>query len=127
MCIRDRFISSSLLAQGPAIKDGEWESTLSEEMNAVLDEQVKMLDAMAKSEPSMQNLKKQILESLEKARKPRSHYLSEEQAERGVISIFEEADKATQKSGAKGAACKHKIEWLEKKLALSAASVKTAV
>jgi len=108
------FISSSLLAQGPVIKDGEWEAVLSEEMTAAFDEQVKMLDAMAKSDPSMLKMKEQIIKTFAEAKKPKTHYLSEEQAERGVISIFEEADKATQNSGIEGAACKHEIEWLEK-------------
>lgn len=105
------FISSSLLAQGPVIKDGEWEAVFSAEMNATLDEQVKMLDAMAKTEPSMQVIKDKVLAALKKAKKPRTIRLSEEQAERGVISIFEQSDNATKK---KGVACKHEIEWLEK-------------
>lgn len=110
------FISFSLHAQGPWLKDGKWEAVFSEEMNNNFDEQIKMLDALAKSEPSMNKLKEQMLKSLAEARKPKIHYLSEEQADRGVISIFEEGDKATKESGIEGAACKHEIEWLEKRI-----------
>jgi len=77
------FISLSIHAKGPELKDGRWESVFSEEMNNSFDEKIKMLDAMAKSDPSMQKLKDQVAKSLDDARKPKTHYLSEEQAERG--------------------------------------------
>jgi|GEM_PF-5220112 len=107
------FLSSALFAQGPAIKDGKWQATLSEEMNNRLDEQIKMLDAMAKSDPSMQIIKDKVMQSLNEARQPKTHYLTEEQAERGVISFFDQAEKIAKESDSNVASCTHEIEWLE--------------
>jgi hypothetical protein len=110
------FMNSSLHAQGPVIKDGKWEAVFSDEMNTALDEQIKMLDALAKTEPSIQRLKENMMKSLEEARKPRSYNISEEEAERGVISIFEQSDKITRNSGITNAGCTHEIDWLEKRI-----------
>ena len=110
------FLSFTVQAQGPVIKDGQWEAVFSDEMNAALDEQINMLDALAKTEPSIQALKENMMKSLEVARKPRSYFISEEQAERGVISIFEQSDEITRNSGITNAGCTHEIEWLEKRI-----------
>jgi len=64
----------------------------------------------------MQKLKDRMVKSIAEARKPKTLHLSEEQGERGVISIFEKSDKATKESGIEGAACKHEIEWLENRI-----------
>jgi len=107
---------SIALAQGPVIKDGKWEAVFSDEMNSALDEQISMLDALAKTEPSIQALKENMMKSLEEARKPRTYTISEDQAERGVISIFKQSDEITRNSGITNAGCTHEIEWLEKRI-----------
>ena len=75
-----------------------------------------MLDALAKTEPSIQDLKQNMMKSIEEIKKPRSYILSEAQAERGVISIFEQSDKINRDSGITNAGCTHEIEWLEKRI-----------
>jgi len=80
-------LGSTTQAQGPIIKDGKWEAVFSDEMNTALDEQIN-----------------------------RTYTISEEQAERGVISIFEQSDEITRNSGITNAGCTHEIEWLEKRI-----------
>lgn len=105
---------SILFSQGAIIKDGNWELTLNKEMNNVLSEQLTMLKTIAMTEPSVYELAKEMEMLFEGVRQPRSITLSVEQAERGVISIFEMSDHAINSSNQINGGCTYKIEWLEK-------------
>ena len=103
-----------MFAEGAVIKDGNWESGISEEMSNAFSEQLLMLQAIAKTEPSVHALENKMEKLIEKAKQQRSITLSVEQAERGVISFFELADQAIQSSGDNAGSCVYEIEWLEK-------------